>query len=371
MYYYAVIHEEKDSIILEKKRNTWNYNCKGEWWDMIRIQDIADKAGCSRTTVSNIIHGKTKRVSQDTIHKIKKIMEELNYTPNLNILEDEQTIIKNIGVVIYEEIHGRSSMQDAYVGELLATIEKTLRIRKYNMVVLNSNMCEDIIHSASAWNMDGLIILGYTEDDYNKLKKKVNKKIVLIDTYPDNEYTFYNVGINDYDGGYQVGKYLYEQGYKHALFLAEMTRGSDMYRWNGFKDAMETYGDACDIDRFIVIEKDARLREKQYEKLINLFLESKALAFSSDFNAVEAISILKNLGYSVPEDISIVGFDDNIYASLIYPKLTTVKQNVEEKGKRAVKLLFELLDGKEFKEKNYRTNVSLIERGTVRVVQNK
>ena len=113
------------------------------------------------------------------------------------------------------------------------------------------------------------------------------------------------------------------------------------------------------------------MREKQYEKLINLFLESKALAFSSDFNAVEAISILKNLGYSIPEDISVVGFDDNIYASIIYPKLTTVKQNVEEKGKRAVKLLFDLLDGKEFKEKNYITNVSLIKRGTVGVVQNK
>ena len=337
---------------------------------MTRIQDIADMVGCSRTTVSNVIYGNTKKVSQDTIYKIKRAMEELNYVPNLKTTENNGLVIKNIGVIIYEEIHGRSSMQDAFVGELLATIEKELRKKGYHMVVVNSNTYINILSSVSAWNIDGLIILGYTEEEYRKLKKKVKKKMVLIDTYFEYDTEFYNVGINDYDGGYQVGKYLYELGYRYALFLAEMTRGSDMYRWRGFKDAMEAYGDVCDIDRYVIIEKKEEERKRQYQELADKFLEAKALVFSSDFNAVEAISILKDLGYNIPEDISVVGFDDSIYASLVQPKLTTVRQDIEDKGRTAVNILLDIIDGKEIEEKNIRKKVELIKRESVLGVEN-
>lgn len=337
---------------------------------MTRIQDIADMVGCSRTTVSNVIYGNTKKVSQDTIYKIKRAMEELNYVPNLKTTENDGLVIKNIGVIIYEEIHGRSSMQDAFVGELLATIEKELRKKGYHMVVVNSNTYINILASVSAWNIDGLIILGYTEEEYRKLKKKVKKKMVLIDTYFEYDTEFYNVGINDYDGGYQVGKYLYELGYRYALFLAEMTRGSDMYRWRGFKDAMEAYGDVCDIDRYVIIEKKEEERKRQYQELADKFLEAKALVFSSDFNAVEAISILKDLGYNIPEDISVVGFDDSIYASLVQPKLTTVRQDIEDKGRTAVNILLDIIDGKEIEEKNIRKKVELIKRESVLGVEN-
>lgn len=63
--------------------------------------------------------------------------------------------------------------------------------------------------------------------------------MVLIDAYPEGEYTFQNVGVDDYSGGYQVGEYLYSCGYRKALFVAETDRDSDARRWMGFKQAME------------------------------------------------------------------------------------------------------------------------------------
>lgn len=333
---------------------------------MITIQEIADKTGVSRTTVSNVIHGKTKKVSQATIDKIKKVMDETNFVPNITTMNNDETVTRNIGVVTYKEIHGMNSMQDPFVGEFLGTIEKELRKRDYHLVFVKADAYEEALSIISAWNMDGLIILGYTEEEYIKLKKKLNKKLILVDAYPEGEYTFYNVGINDYDGGYQVGKYLYECGYKNALFLAEMPRGCDLYRWKGFKDAMELHGEICDEERYIIIGKESFSRGNQYRKLLPKFLEAKALAFSSDFNAVEAIGILKDLGYKVPDDISVVGFDDNIYASLVRPKLTTVRQNVEEKAKTVVEMLFRVLDGDETGEKCVRKNVQLIERNSVK-----
>lgn len=332
---------------------------------MVRLQDIAEIVGCSRTTVSNVIHGKTKKVSQETIDKIKKVMDELNYTPNLMTMEADKAVTKNIGVIIYEEIHGINSMQDTFVGELLAAINSEIVKKGYHMVVFNSNECKKIIDNISAWNIDGIIILGYTKEEYYKLKKSVNKKIVLVDTYLDDERTYFNIGIDDYSGGYQVGKYLYEQGYKKALFLSEMDRGSDLHRWRGFKDAMEVAGELCDNDRYVLIEKLKSAREKQYKKLRSRFVEAKALVFSSDFNAIEAISFLKDEGYKIPEDISIVGFDDNIYASFVQPKLTTVRQDVSEKGKIAATMLLDLIEGKVIKETIIRLDTQLIIRESV------
>lgn len=82
--------------------------------------------------------------------------------------------------------------------------------------------------------------------------------MILIDAYPEGAYTFQNVGIDDYSGGYQIGEYLYSCGYKKALFVAETERDSDYYRWMGFKQAMEKSGGFCSRSRYIIIpgEKD-------------------------------------------------------------------------------------------------------------------
>ncbi len=333
---------------------------------MIRIQDIADMAGVSRTTVSNVIRGNTKRVSQETIDKITKILDEQNYVPSMVSMGFSGNVSKIIGLVIYHQIHGMNAVQDTFVGELLGTIEYEVRKKGYYLMLISAETSDEVVSAASAWNMEGLIVLGYSEQEYLKLKKKLNKKMILVDTYPENEYTFQNVGIEDYDGGYLVGEYLLQCGYDKALMIAETKMGSDYHRWLGFKAAMEKNGQTCDESRYIIVGKDRFIREGQYAQMIPEFLEAKAVAFSSDFAAIEAMSILQDKGYRIPEDISIVGFDDNIYATKVSPKLTTIRQNVPEKARTVVNRLLRMIDGEKLPEMCIRNKVELIKRESVK-----
>lgn len=333
---------------------------------MIRIQDIADMAGVSRTTVSNVIRGNTKKVSQETIDKITRILDEQNYVPNMASMSLTGNVSKIIGFVTYHRIHGMRALQDSFVGELLGTIESEVRKRGYYLMLISGETYDEVVSIASSWNMDGLIVLGYSEAEYIRLKKKLNKKMILIDTYPEKEYTFQNVGIDDYDGGYQIGKYFLECGYDQAMMLSELNMASDYHRWIGFKDAMESNGQICDDSRHVLIEKGLNMRIKQYKNMLPRFRHAKALAFSSDYTAIEAMSFFSDMGMKVPDDISIVGFDDSIYATLVRPKLTTVRQDIEEKGRVVVERIIRMIDGEELPEMCVRNKVKLVRRDSVK-----
>lgn len=81
---------------------------------------------------------------------------------------------------------------------------------------------QNVVDIASKWNVEGLIILGYNEERYRSLSRKLNKKMILIDAYPEGAYTFQNVGVDDYSGGYQIGEYLYSCGYKRLCLLRKL-----------------------------------------------------------------------------------------------------------------------------------------------------
>lgn len=333
---------------------------------MIRIQDIADMAGVSRTTVSNVIRGNTKKVSQETIDKITRILDEQNYVPNMASMSLTGNVSKIIGFVTYYRVHGMRATQDTFVGAILGTIEAEVRKRGYYLMLISGETHDEIVSIASSWNMDGLILLGYSEEEYIKLRKKLNKKMILIDTYPENEYTFQNVGVDDYDGGYQIGQYLKECGYNKAIMLSESKVASDYYRWKGFKAAMEADGEVCDDSRFVLIERGQKARIRQFQRMMPEFEEAKALSFASDHTAIEAIGLFFDMGVKVPDDISVVGFDDSINATLIRPKLTTVHQDVEEKGRIVVERLIRMIDGEELPEMCVRSKVKLIKRDSVK-----
>ena len=189
---------------------------------MIRLQDIADMAGVSRTTVSNVINGNTKRVSQKTIDKITAILKEQNYVPHMGSVMLSGHGSRIIGVVLgFAQAHGMYSLQDSFVGELVGTIQMEAEMKGYYIMLIGGENIQNVVDIASRWNVEGLIILGYNDEKYRKLSRKLNKKMVLIDAYPAGEYFFQNVGVDDYSGGYQIGSYLCSCGFDKALFLAE------------------------------------------------------------------------------------------------------------------------------------------------------
>ena len=170
---------------------------------MIRLQDIADMAGVSRTTVSNVINGNTKRVSQKTIDKITAILKEQNYVPNMGSMMLSGHGSRIIGVVLgFTYAHGMQSLQDPFVGELIGTIQMEMEENGYYVMLIGGESIQNVVDIASKWNVEGLIILGYNEEQYHNLSHRLNKKMILIDAYPKGTYTFQNVGIDDYSGGY-------------------------------------------------------------------------------------------------------------------------------------------------------------------------
>ncbi len=147
--------------------------------------------------------------------------------------------------------------------------------------------------------------------------------MILIDAYPEGAYTFQNVGVDDYSGGYQIGEYLYSCGYHKALFVAETEKDSDYYRWMGFKQAMEKKGGFCSRSRYMLFRGKEIADSRNMKSCFRIFLKTKALAFSSDYAAIEAINFFDRQGNPVPDQISITGYDDSFYAHDRQAKLTT------------------------------------------------
>lgn len=190
--------------------------------------------------------------------------------------------------------------------------------------------------------------------------------MVLIDTYPEAEYHYVNVGTDDFGGGAMIAKYLLDNGYTQAIFAAECDTGADHYRWKGFQHQMRSAGIDCGEERHILLPEDLSLRRVMYGHYLDRFVQAKAVALASDYDAAEVMNYLQDHGIQVPEQVSVTGFDDCIYAELMHPPLTTVRQNVPAKAEAAVELLVRLIRQEPVECKNYVQPVELIRRNSVR-----
>lgn len=189
--------------------------------------------------------------------------------------------------------------------------------------------------------------------------------MVLIDTYPEAEYHYVNVGTDDFGGGAMIAKYLLDNGYTQAIFVAECDTGADHYRWKGFQHQMRSAGIDCGEERHILLPEDLSLRRVMYGHYLDRFVQAGAVALASDYDAAEVMNYLQDHGIQVPEQVSVTGFDDCIYAELMHPPLTTVRQNVPAKAEAAVELLVRLIRQEPVECKNYVQPVELIRRNSV------
>lgn len=338
---------------------------------MATIKDIADKAGVSTATVSNVIKGKKGKVSEKTIEKIEKIIEELNYVPSMGarILSEKRS--KIIGVICNFMNVTDNSLKDPFTAELLGVIESEIRKNKYYMMLYASNKPEEIKKLISTWSVDGLIFAGINEKTYNSLIKISKKPIVVIDGYYKNK-DFYNVGTNDEEGGYIITKYLLDKGHKNIIFADETNKKGtiiktvDGERLKGFKRALKEMGIEYTTQNHIYI--DAFNKQKSVDKI----LEHKnitAVVCVSDNIAFEVINCLKNRNIKIPEDISVTGFDNVYLSNLSSPTLTTINQNINEKGCKAVNMLIDIIEEKSIENNNIRISVDIKERNSVKNIK--
>ena len=328
---------------------------------MATIKEIAELAGVSTTTVSNVIHGKTKKVSPSTIQKIEQLIKDVGYVQKigLKVLNNEKSQL--IAVVInYHKDFKDSVLGDPFYGKIIGFIEEYAQKHDYYLMMYSTKDIEKIFQMVMGWNVDGVIAISFSRRNCEKIYQLIKKPIVSVDAYGEvseeqKEYVV-NVGLDDESGGYKMTKYLLECGYDYIKVCAGRDNGVDHLRYLGAKKAMEECALHNQKLQFVSLGMNYEKRKASYEWLIRRRKPKTALFFLSDIYAMEAISFMADKNISVPQDIGIAGYDDISYAEFSTPRLTTVKQDVEEKAKLAVNMLFKMIKENDVKKEGKKEN---------------
>ena len=176
--------------------------------------------------------------------------------------------------------------------------------------------------------------------------------------------------MDDFDGGYQVGKYLVDMGHKNALYLIDNHNGCNKYRLAGFEKAMVEAGNHFDESNSPLVGANDFEQKQFFENMCNEIINGTnsytALFFASDVYAIGAINYFQDKGINVPEQISIVGFDDTAYATVVRPYLTTVRQDILLKSVVITNTLMNIINKYDIPSKDLKLPVELIERKSVK-----
>lgn len=337
---------------------------------MITIKKMAEILGVSTTTINNVIHGKKSQVSKTTIDKVEELIEKYEYVPNMTARNLAQNKSKIIGVAMkapgdkYD-----NTLQYPYVSEVIGAIEKTVRASAYFMMIYISDDIKEILKYVSTWNVDGLILFGMAGDDCLTMKNKFKNPMVYIDSYfLDDLKDYVNIGLEDFKGSYDITKYLIECGHKKISFFADNCEGVDDERFKGYKKALGEAGIIYTDEDFFLISPEEPELSSCMEEFYDYSTSYTALVCASDYYAVLVINYLKDRGRNIPEDLSVVGFDDNYYATAVRPALTTIHQDVAKKGEIAVKTLLAIMEGETMVEAEIILDTKLIIRDSVKKI---
>ena len=176
--------------------------------ERIRIVDIAEELGLSTATVSNVIHGKTKKVSGETMKRVQKLLEERQYIPSMAGILLAQNNSKIVGVVIndHEKYEGHA-LEDPFVSASVNALAREIEQAGKFLMLKITDQWDEIPKFASMWNMEGMVLIGYCEQDYKKLREQMHIPFVVYDGYMKSSGNLVNIEINHFDGGVQVGHY--------------------------------------------------------------------------------------------------------------------------------------------------------------------
>jgi len=331
----------------------------------VRIADIAEELGVSTATVSNVLHGKTKKVSAETTKRVQELVEKRGYIPDMAGILLAQNKSGIVGVVVnnHEKYEGRV-LEDGFISASLNFLSIELGKAGYFMLVQVLSCWNEIVKVASMWNMEGLVIIGFCEQEYHKLRECMHIPFVVYDGYLKETGRICNLVVDNYDGGFKAGAYMEQLGHKKALCIADNYICMDKERIDGFMAGM-----GCGDVHFMQVPITKEERDRFYKENFIKILEYTAVFAVSDFYAAELIYKLQKYGVKIPEDISVIGFDNSFWCEKIYPSITTIKQDPSERAKLAVSILQEMKQGI-YKETSILLPVCLVERESTAPARN-
>lgn len=335
----------------------------------MKIRDIAEKAGVSTATVSNVINGNYNKVSRETIKRVQKIIEENDYKPNATARSLALKESKIIGVVIPYLDKEEPFSISPYNTQILAFLENYVRQQGYYLMMRCIRQCKRIIPIFSTWNVDGVILLGAYKDEVQDIEDKLKIPTVYIDTYAG-ALKIANVGSDDYRGGFLAARYLLGKGHREIAFVGPKldSPGVVQERFRGFCDACKERGveitdenifEACTCyEDGLRAGKKIGISERRFT----------AVAAMADIVAFGVMEGLRLSGLNVPNDISVMGYDNLPECKYSNPQLTSVSQNLEKKAFLAGEHLFKMIREKQKIEVNEKVDVEIAERQSVKEV---
>ncbi|MBP2075971.1 LacI family DNA-binding transcriptional regulator [Oceanobacillus polygoni] len=323
------------------------------------IYDVAKEAGVAISTVSKVLNN-TGKIGEKTKKKVEDTMRKLNYQPS--VVASVKKRIKTIGLLI-------PNIADPFIAEIARTIEDHGRKFGYSLMICSTdNNLEKEMEYVSILKkkyIDGIIVATglKNKDALKELRESEIPFVILSREVP--ALTVNTVMVNDFLGAFEAVCYLVKLGHKKIAMITE-----DIYfsvtreRLEGYKKALEQSGILFNEDYVSVHNITYMDARETAINLLNLKEPPTAIFASTEPLAIGAMQGVRESGFDISTDISVIGFDNSILSKMCYPQLSTVSQPIDEMGKKIVELLVEEIEKPKKVKQRIVMSTELIIRGT-------
>ncbi|MEI8673485.1 substrate-binding domain-containing protein [Vibrio sp. SA48] len=331
---------------------------------MATMKDIARLAGVSTSTVSHVIN-KSRFVSEDIAERVNKAAQDLNYAPSALARSLKMNRTRTIGMLV-------TTSTNPFFGEVVKGVERSCYHKGYNLILCNTEgdneRMKASINTLLQKRVDGLLLMCSTLE---------GERIEVFDRYPDIPVVVMDWGPmlfasdkiqdNSLSGGYIATNYLIECGHKEiGCITGPLIRHQAQMRYEGYKRAVLESG--LEINPQWIVESDFEC-EGGYEAF-NRMLENgplpSSIFVSNDMMAMGVLNAAHEKGIRIPEDVSIMGYDDIHIARFMSPALTTVHQPKYRLGKVAVETLLKKLEKETLEPQVVQLDPTLVVRKSVK-----
>lgn len=317
----------------------------------LNIYDIAKLAGVSIATVSRVVNDSPK-VSEKTKARVRAVMKEQNYTPNVFARGLGLNSMQTVGIICPD-------VADAYMASAVAYLEKRLRCYGYDCILYCSGYEEKAKKKAVKLilnkRVDALILVGsqYMGDGGESDTRYIREASKEVPVFLINGYVrcdgIYCVLADSYQGIYDVVCRLAEQGRKRILFLYDSNSYSALEKMHGYEDALRDNG--LQVDESLKIYVKNKIQQVRDYLMAQEDLVFDAAVATEDGLAVGALKYVRQKGCAVPEEVNIVGYNNSELAVCCEPELSSVDSRGEVLCKTAVDTMMTLLKGEHVKHK--------------------
>ncbi len=328
---------------------------------MATMKDIARIAKVSTSTVSHVINN-TRYVSDEIREKIMKVVNELNYTPSAVARSLKVKETKTLGMLV-------TATSNPFFAEVVSGVEQYCNQHHYNLIISsidgNEQRLQQNIQTLIQKQVDGLLLM-YSDTRHAMVEQlNLNLPIVVMDWWPT-ELNADKIYENSEFGAYLATKTLIEQGHKNiAIITGKLDKSLAHNRLLGYQKALQDAHLPINPDWIIESHFDFEGGVEGMKKLLQITPRPTAVFACSDTIAVGVYQVAWQQGLRIPQDISVIGYDNIMLAQYLTPPLTTIHQPKAELGKLAVETLLERIKSPDLEYKTTMLQPQLIWRASI------